>query len=262
MIMRGTKITCSHQPSSGIPLLPSQTAAGLCCEGDGRLRKIRKGWRGEVVGSPSGILRVTVPSGIGRELVVSAIPGFLDRYPGIQIVMSMTDYMVHIVTAGIDVAIRVGQLKDSSLKARKIGDSRRIVCSSPRYLKRCGAPTTPDELADHNCITWRDHPGYNVWKFRGPVGQSEVRVTGGFFAKNADALVAAAVAGLGLVLLPDWNLGIELRQKQLQVVLNDYDAIPKSSPIWAVHAHQRHVPPKIRAFTDFLIERFAKAKYA
>ncbi len=214
------------------------------------------------LGSPSGILRLTVPTGIGRELVVSAIPGFLERYPGIRVVMSMTDFMVDMVAEGIDVAIRVGQLSDSSLKARKIGDSGRVVCGSPRYLTRRGAPKTPDDLAEHNCITWREHPGHNVWKFRGKQDQYEVRVTGNFFAKSADAIIAAAVAGMGLVLLPDWNLGIELRQKQLQPVLSDYSAIPKASPVWAVHSHQRHVPPKIRAFIDFLIERFATAKYA
>ena len=87
-------------------------------------------------------------------------------------------------------------------------------------------------------------------------------MTGSFFALSADALAAAAVAGLGLVLLPDWNIGYELRQKQLEVVLSDYDAVPKISPIWAVHSHHRHVPPKIRVFTDFLVERFRDVTYS
>ncbi len=214
------------------------------------------------LGSPSGILRVTVPSGIGRELVVSAVPAFLDEYPAIKIVLSMTDQMVDIVDAGIDVAIRVGRQQDSSFKARKIGESKRIVCASPAYLKKAGIPKTPAELESHNCITWRDHPGHNIWTFRGPDGVSKVRVSGSFFAKSADALVAATVAGLGLSLLPDWNMGIELRQKQLCGVLTDYDASPAASPVYAVHAHQRHVPPKIRVFIDFLIEAFAKTRYS
>jgi len=89
----------------------------------------------------------------------------------------------------------------------------------------------------------------------------KVRVSGNFFAKNADAIVAATVAGLGVSLLPDCNMGTELRQKQLRVVLEDYDAIPATSPVYAVHAHQRHVPPKIRVFIEFLIETFPKARY-
>jgi len=213
------------------------------------------------LGSPSGILRVTVPSGIGRELVVSAVPAFLERYPAIKIVLSMTDRMVDIVDAGIDVAIRVGRQRDSSFKARKIGESKRVVCASPEYLKKVGTPKTPGDLESHNCITWRDHPGHNVWTFHGPDGVSNVRTSGSFFAKNADAIVAATVAGLGLSLLPDWNMGIELRQKQLRPVLTDYQASPAVSPVYAVHAHQRHVPPKIRVFIDFLIEAFAKARY-
>ncbi len=214
------------------------------------------------LGSPSGILRVTVPSGIGRELVVSAVPAFLDEYPAIKIVLSMTDQMVDIVDAGIDVAIRVGRQQDSSFKARTIGESKRVVCASPEYLKNAGIPRTPADLEKHNCVTWRDHPGHNTWAFRGPDGVSKVRVSGSFFAKSADALVAATVAGLGLSLLPDWNMGIELRQKQLCAVLTDYEASPAASPVYAVHAHQRHVPPKIRAFIDFLIETFAKARYS
>ncbi len=214
------------------------------------------------LGSPSGILRVTAPSGMGRELVASAVPAFLDQYPAIKMVLSMTDQILDIVDAGIDVAIRVGRLQDSSFKARKIGESKRVVCASPEYLKKAGIPRTPADLEQHNCITWRDHPGHNTWAFRGPDGVSKVRVSGNFFAKSADALVAASVAGLGLSLLPDWNMGIELRQQQLCAVLTDYEASPAASPIYAVHAHQRHVPPKIRVFIDFLVETFANARYS
>ena len=214
------------------------------------------------LGSPTGILRVTVPTGIGRELIVLAVPAFLARYPGIRIVLSMTDYLVDLVEGGFDVGIRVGQLSDSSFKARKIGASRRVVCASSSYLEKAGIPRNPADLEQHNCITFRDHPGHNVWMFRGESGLTEVRASGSFFAKSADALATAAVAGLGLVLLPDWNIGLELRQKQLKVVLSEYDAVPKVSPIWAVHSHQRHVPPKIRAFIDFLVERFATAEHS
>ncbi len=216
----------------------------------------------EHLDSPSGILRVTTPSGIGRELIVSSISAFLDKYPSIQVVFFPTDENLDLVKSGIDVAIRVGRLRDSSLHARKIGESRRIVCASPAYLSRAGIPKRPQDLESHNCVTWREHPGHNTWTFRSKKQITKVRATGSFFARNADALTAAAVAGIGLALLPDWNLGIELRSKQLKVVLRNYEAVPAISPVYAVHAHARHVPPKIRAFIDFLTIRLAKTKYS
>ncbi len=213
------------------------------------------------LGSPSGVLRLSVPSGIGRELVVSIMPAFLARYRGIKVVLSMTDELVDMVEDRLDVAIRIGQLGDSTLRARKIVESRRLICASPRYLNKAGEPKTPEDLARHNCLTWRAHPGHNVWKFRHKSGTHEVRVSGDFFARSADALTAAAVAGLGLVLLPDLNMGYELRQKQLRPVLTQYHTVPDTSPLWAVHSHQRQVPPKIRVFIDFLVERLSKVKY-
>ncbi len=209
------------------------------------------------LGAPSGILRVTAPSGIGRELVATALPAFLDRYPAIRVVFTMTDRMVDIVDAGIDVAIRPGRQRDSSYKARKVGESRRILCGSPAYLEEAGVPASPADLERHNCLTWRDHPGHNIWTFRGADGIEKVRATGSFFAQSADALVTAAVAGLGLCLLPDWNMAKELRSKQLRSVLTDYEPVPAAVPIYAIHGHQRHVPPKTRAFIEFLLETFS-----
>ncbi len=212
------------------------------------------------LGSPSGVLRISVPSGIGRELVASNLPAFLARYPGIQVVLSMTDELVDMVEDRLDVAIRMGQLSDSTLRARKIVESRRLVCASPEYLDKAGEPKTPGDLAGHNCLTWRAHPGHNVWKFRHKKRTHEVRVTGDFFARSADALIAAAAAGLGLVLLPDLMIGHELRQKLLRPVLTQYQTVPGTTPLWAVHSHGRQVPPKIRVFIDFLVERLSKVK--
>ena len=210
------------------------------------------------LGSPTGILRITSPAGIGREVVATILPEFLRRYPGIRIVMSMTDHLVDLVAGNVDVGIRVGQLQDSSLKARKIGEARRVLCASPDYIKQLGSPRKPSDLQNHNCITFREHPGHNLWKFRGPEGLEEIRVTGNLFARNVDAMVAAATAGLGLVYMPDWNLRTRLKNKELKVVMRRYEPVPKRSQIWAVHTHQRHVPPKIRVFIDYLIERFEK----
>ena len=212
------------------------------------------------LGSPSGVLRVTAPSGVGREVIVSAVSQFVEVYPAVQVVISMTDHIVDLVESGIDVAIRVGRPRDSTLRVIKIGESRRVVCASPRYLERRGTPHTPNELVEHNCLTWRDHPGESEWVFKGDRGPVKVRVKGNMYAHNADALVAGALAGMGLVLLPDWNLGAELRSKSLQVVLENHPPIPAKTPIHAIHAHPRHVPPKVRAFIDYMKARLAEVK--
>jgi DNA-binding transcriptional LysR family regulator len=208
-------------------------------------------------GSPTGILRVTMPSGVGRFLLADAVPAFCDRYPAVQIVLSMTDRLVDLVDLGLDLAIRLGRQRDSSLVARKIAESPRVVCGSPTYLERHGEPTTPAELADHDCLTWREHPGSNLWRFEGEEGRSEVQASGSLFAANADALAAAAIGGLGLVLLPDWIVGIELREGRLRPVLTSYRTVPAISPIYAVYPRNPHLPPKVRAFIDFLVKRFS-----
>lgn len=201
---------------------------------------------------PSGVLRITMPTGIGREIIALALPQFLARHPGVRVVLSLTDSLVDVIDERIDVAVRVGRQKNSTLIASKIGDSRRILCASPAYLDRAGIPRRPADLADHNCLTFRDHPGHNTWSFRGPTGNQDVRVTGNVFARSADALAAMAVAGLGLILLPDWNIGIELRAHRLRPVLTTYQIAPPTSPIYAVYAPSPYLPPKVRAFVDFL----------
>ncbi|MEZ5936274.1 MAG: substrate binding domain-containing protein, partial [Alphaproteobacteria bacterium] len=204
---------------------------------------------------PSGVLRVAMPTAVGREIVALALPGFLARYPAVRVVLSMSDLLVDMVDARIDVAIRVGRQKDSALIARKIGESRRVVCASPAYLEQAGTPKRPADLLEHNCLTFRDHPGHNVWTFRGPDGIEAIRVTGNMFVKSADALAAGAAGGLGLVLLPDWNIGVELRAGRLLPLLDGYDVEPPSSPIYAVYPPSPHLPAKVRVFIDFLTQR-------
>ncbi len=211
----------------------------------------------QIGGAPSGILRLTVPASIGRLHIAPALAAFQERFPAIQIVLSMTDRLVDLVDEGFDLAIRVGRQRDSSLIARRIGWGRRVVCGSPSYLEKAGMPKVPADLADHNCLTFRSHPGSNLWSFRGPKGASKVRVSGGLFADNGEALCAAAVAGLGLILVPNWLVGIEIRRGRLRQVLGKFQVVPEASPLYAVYPHQRHLPPKVRAFVDFLVERFA-----
>lgn len=203
-------------------------------------------------GEPSGVLRVTAATGMEREVISLALPDYLARYPRVRVVLSVTDAILDLVAERIDLAIRGGRQRDSSLVARKISDSPRVVCASPAYLARAGAPTRPTDLRAHNCLTFRAHPGRNTWTFRGPDGLEEVAVSGNLFVRSGDALAAAAVGGLGLALLPDWLIGAELRTHRLVPVLTDYQVLPWASPVYAVYPPSPYVPPKVRAFIDVL----------
>ena len=200
-----------------------------------------------------------MPDSVGRLHIVPVLAAFQKRFPAVQVVLTMTDRMVDLVEGGYDVAVRVGRQRDSSLIARRITSGRRVVCASPAYLKEAGAPGTPADLRDHNCLTHRTQEGANVWRFRGPDGETEVRVSGSLFADSGEALCAAAAAGLGIVLLPEWLVGVEIDQDRLSEILPGYRAIPDASPVYVVYATQRHMPPKIRAFVDFLAERFTES---
>ena len=215
---------------------------------------------------PSGVLRVTAPSTIARRHIAPAVAAFQFHNPAVQVVLSVTDRVADLVGEGLDVAVRVGALEDSSLMARKVGEARRRVSASPAYLERAGAPAHPAEIAEHACVIFRSHPGANLWRFRRDEETIEetteetieVRASGRFFADDGDALVAAARAGLGLTLLPDWLVGPEISSGRLVEVLQDYAADPALTPLYAVYAPGPYTAPKVRAFVDFLAGRFAE----
>ena len=210
----------------------------------------------QISGAPSGILRLTAAAGIGRMHIAPALPDFHEKFPAVNIGLSLSDRVIDLVEEGFDLAIRVGRQRDSSLVARKIKSSRRVVCASPAYLDKMGAPLIPAELEGHNCLTFRAQPGSNVWTFRGADGKFEVQASGSLFADSAAALPSAAAAGLGVILAPSWLIECDLAEGRLKEVLPDYQVVPDAMPIYAIYLQQRHLAPKVRAFIDFLVERF------
>ena len=207
--------------------------------------------------APSGVLRVTVPASVARRHVAPAVAAFHAEHPGVRVVMSVTDRMADLVDEGWDVAIRAGRLEDSSLIARKVGEARRLLAASPAYLEQAGWPGHPEELLEHACLTFRSHPGSNIWRFQSAAAAVEVRATGPLFADNGEALAAAACAGLGVVLLPEWLVGEEIGRGRLVEVLAGHAPDPATTPLYAVHAPGPYTPPKVRAFIDFLVARFS-----
>jgi len=204
---------------------------------------------------PSGLIRLTVPESVERHMT-TAIGDFQARWPGVDFALTFTDRVVDLVGEGFDLAVRIGQLEDSTLRSRKITEVRRYLCASPHYLERAGTPQRPEELATHNCLTLRTHPGYNIWRFKAGKGTLDVRASGSFCANSGNALVGAARDAMGLILAPEWLVAPLLASGELVEVVLTNPPAPDHTPLYAVHPYQRFVPPKVKAFTDFLAERF------
>jgi len=201
--------------------------------------------------SVAGTLRVTMSAAFGRVYISPLLPEFLARHPKLRLFAHLSDELVDVVGAGYDLAIRIGALHDSSLVARKLAANRRVLCASPDYLRRHGSPRTPADLARHECVLLS---GQDVWRFIDRRGHEHaVRVQGRFETTLGEAVRDAALAGQGIAVHSLWHVHEALARGRLEAVLPDY-ALPESG-IWAVTPQRRLVPPRVRAFTDFLVEK-------
>lgn len=208
-------------------------------------------------GSPTGILRLNVPGSLSRRHIVPLLIEFQKTYPAVEVVLMASDQVVDMIENRIDLTVRIGALSDSSLVARKIGAGKRILCTNKEYLKTYGEPKHPQDLEQHNCLTFRSNPGHNLWRFKDNKGKSiEVRATGSLFANDGDSLVAAAAQGHGIIYVPEWLVSCELKEGSLEEILTDWSAVPSKVPLYALYPKQRYLAPKVRAFIDYLIERF------
>ena len=213
---------------------------------------------GQGVGRPRGLLRATVPASFGRLHVSPAIPDFMTRYPDIVLDLRLSDSMIDLVGDGLDVALRIGALPDSSLIARRLAPNRRFLCATPDYLARHGIPRSVDDLLNHNCLKLSDHPGWMI----APPGQPTrlVRVTGSLATNNGEVLRDAVLGGLGIAMKSNWDVGPYMRQGRLAVVLPDC-RVDTDAALWAVYPSARYLAPKVRAFVDFFADRFGPCPY-
>lgn len=207
---------------------------------------------------PRGVLRVALPASFGNQHVAPLVPKFAERYPDVQLALSLSDRTVNVVEEGFDLAIRIADLADSSLAARKLAPNRRVVCASPAYLARHGTPRTPEELAQHNCLTTDFAMS---WDYRGPNGKpGSVRVTGRYCCDNWEVLREWALAGLGIALKSTWDVRRHLEDGSLVSLFPGY-TFATDVAIYAVYPHRRHLPAKTRAFIEFLAESFGPEPY-
>ncbi|MGY2850259.1 DNA-binding transcriptional LysR family regulator [Bradyrhizobium sp. USDA 4518] len=206
---------------------------------------------------PSGRIRVSSPSLIGRLVIAPLLVEFLRRYPALSVDLLLVDRAVDIVEEDIHLAIRIGRLRDSQLVARKLTDLQMIVCASPDYLARRGAPQTPVDLAGHDCLVFSDSPGSAEWRFAdGSKTGRKIRISGRLWMNSLDALVSAAREGAGIVRVPSWQVQSELADGRLTRLLIDHEPAP--TPLHLMLQPSRLASPKIRAFVDYLVERWGK----
>jgi len=212
-------------------------------------------WAKASRGAVRGTIRAAATVAFAKYQVLPLVPEFLARYPDVRLHLEVTDRAVDLMEESIDVAIRFSeQLLDPSVVARRLAINRRVICAAPSYLAAHGTPKTPDDLLKHNCLTLYTVTTFNEWEFEGPEGTRVLQVRGSFETNSADAMYHAALAGLGIVRLSTYLVGPDLKAGRLVLLLPQY--VHEKASILAVYPHQRHLSPTVRAFVDFLVEKF------
>jgi DNA-binding transcriptional LysR family regulator len=208
---------------------------------------------------PRGTLRLTSSVTFGVHHLGWAITDYLQKYPEVQVDVTLNDRIVDLVEEGFDLGIRVAAQIDPGLVARRLAPARMMLCASPGYLKKYGTPRSPDELANHNCLSYAYWSLGDEWHFRRAGEERKVRVSGNLRGNNGDILVRAAAEDLGVILHPTFLLYEALRKRKLVRILPDWETDELS--VYAIYPSRKFLPPKVRSFIDFLAERFGPEPY-
>ncbi len=203
---------------------------------------------------PRGTLRLTAPLVFGVMHIAPHIADYLIIHPEAKLDFSLDDRHVDLVNDGYDLAIRIGNLPETGMIARKLTTDSLVVCGSPDYFHRHGVPLVPEDLAQHNCMGYSYEVPANEWQFSGADGEHRVAINGTVRANNGDLLRVAALGGAGIVLQPRFLVGADLREGRLQAVLTEFNS--RELGVYVVYPSRRYLPAKVRSFIDFLVERF------
>ena len=204
-------------------------------------------------GSPSGRLSVTAPVLFGGRFVIPIVTEYLERYPEVSAACTLLDRVVNMMDEGVDVAVRIGELPDSSLQAIRVGRVRRVICAAPSYLKEHGIPQNPDALTAHQIVSASAVTPTPEWRIEENGEPRIVKVRPRMITTTNDSAVVAAVEGFGLTRLLSYQVADQLRDGRLKTVLSEFEPAPL--PVHLVHREGRHASQKARAFLDLAIER-------
>lgn len=203
---------------------------------------------------PRGRLKVNAPVTFGINALVPKLPRYLKAYPEVSIELSLSNRMVDLIDEGYDAVFRVGELADSGLIARRLDPYRLVICAAPSYLRSYGEPLKPDDLADHECLIFSHTILRTHWDFDGPDGHVSVSISGRLVVDSGEALLQAALTGLGIILQPFELVRSSLEQGLLVPILPDYSVPTRSLHI--LYAPDRRITPKLRSFLDFASVEF------
>lgn len=203
--------------------------------------------------TPKGHIVITAPIVFGRLHVLPVVLEFLQAFPEIEVRLALADHVVDLLQDNIDLAVRIGDLPDSSLIATRLGSTRRVLCASPAYLTARGRPRDPDDLSRHDCITFENLASPTVWHLRSGRREKAVTVRSRLSVTTAEAAIDAAIAGIGITRVLSYQIEEATRARQLEIVLQAFE--PEPWPIHLLHVGQRLVPLKLRAFLDWATPR-------
>ncbi len=201
---------------------------------------------GDLGSEPKGLLRMTCAVAYGERFIVPLVTGFMARHPRLSVEIELSNRTLDLVQDGFDIAIRLGRLQDSRMLATRLAPRRMYLCASPDYLQRYGRPHSLSELARHNCLIGSS----DVWTFQLEGREASQRVNGNWRCNSGQAVLDAALAGLGLCQLPDYYVLEHLRSGSLVSLLDNHQ--PPNTAVWALYPQQRHLSPKVRQLIDAL----------
>lgn len=208
---------------------------------------------------PRGRIVISASLNFGRLYVAPVVLDFLAKHPQISVRTVLADHVVDLVEEGVDVAIRIAHLGDSSLTAVRVGTVRRVVCASPEYLARHGTPKQPRDIANHEALVFSRDVAQRDWVFGSPRAPEKVELRSQLSVNNADVIIAAALAGRGLARVLSYQIGTYVKTGQLKIVLADHE--PPPMPVSVVHAAGRQSAARVREFVSFAVERLRAAQW-
>lgn len=209
---------------------------------------------GQLQESPSGLLRVNAPVSFGSRYLLDHLPKFMRHFPGVDLEIEFNDRMIDVVAEGFDVVIRIGEIKDSNLIARKFASFRGVVVASPDYLRRHGTPVDARELENHSCIAYSLLPNPTKWDFAKIGSRTQVNIKPRVICNSAEIEVSMALQGVGITRMPLFACKQEVDNGELQVILKEY--VQPEFGVYVVYPHRQFLTAKVRAFVDYIVACF------